>query len=141
MIPWQQGGCKKVGPWAFSSSPPPKTKNKTGECPTSTQYRLPCKPRKIKRKRKQSNMRTDQISPTSIHVVSGQKRVKLARRLWWDANASMGRCPCLSHVLCSLFLCPFTAALKVYTSLWCALRTRIHSKDFKKSIHTCVQHF
>jgi len=66
------------------------SKNKTGECPTSMQGRLSYNPLKIKRKRKESNM-SDQISPTSIHVASVQKRVELARRLrcqvWADARA------------------------------------------------------
>jgi hypothetical protein len=47
-------------------------KNKTGECPTSMQYPAVLQTRKIKRKRKQSNnKRTDQMSPTSIHVGRG----------------------------------------------------------------------
>jgi hypothetical protein len=114
-------GCKKVSLRDFSSSPPPTPRTKLGECPTSMQCRLSYKPLKFKRKREGSNMVTDQISPTSLHVTSVQKREELARRLR-DANASMmGRCPCLSHVLCSLVLSPFAAALKVYTSLSCVL--------------------
>lgn len=113
-------GAKKLvsGP---SPVTPPTPRTKLGECPTSMQCRLSYKPLKFKRKREGSNMVTDQISPTSLHVTSVQKREELARRLR-DANASMmGRCPCLSHVLCSLVLSPFAAALKVYTSLSCVL--------------------
>ena len=76
------------------------------------QGRLSYDPLKIKRKRKESNMRTDQISPTSIHVASVQKRVELARRLrvWADARAFPMYCV---HWFSALLHCKS----KVYTSL------------------------
>lgn len=98
-----KGVQKSWSPGLLQFSP---SKNKTGECPTSMQGPLSYKPLKFKRKRKGSNMMTDQISPTSIHVTSVQKREELARRL---RDAKYGQMPvpfpCIVFIGSQFFCC------------------------------------
>jgi hypothetical protein len=80
-------------------------------------------------------MRTDQISPTSIHVASVQKRVELARRL---RDAKYGQMPvpfpCIVFIGSLSF---YTAALKCI-QVWvvhCLFVFLIKKDTREKSMH------